>query len=379
MTQFSDFHTGWSIFWYLVHFINLNSEKKFNLFKKIIKMGKNGNSKVKIGITTGDINGIGMELILRIFTNRKIFDSCIPIVFGYQNLLGHYKKVLRIDLPIHRISTPREAKDGVLNCINVWNYDAHFQIGESTKESGICAFESLQAATKSLIRSEIDAMVTSPINKNNIQSSSFQFPGHTEYLESMLDGSSTMIMVGEDLKIALVTGHVSVNSISHQITKESIRKTALNMVQSLTIDFELPKPKIAVLSLNPHSGDGGVLGKEEDELIRPVIKELFEEGYYVFGPFAGDGFFGSKEYSKYDGVVAMYHDQGLIPYKLLSFGSGVNFTAGLSAVRTSPDHGVAYDLAGKGIASENSFRNAVFMAIDIFRRRQLYSIQYEPF
>ena len=342
------------------------------MFKKKNRMSKNGNSKIKIGITTGDINGIGLELILRTFTNRKMFNFCVPIVFGSTNVLEYYKEILQIDIPIHVISDPKQAKQGLLNCINSFGNNDHVKIGESTKEGGICAFDSLQATTKSLVHSKIDAMVTSPINKYNIQSDSFKFPGHTQYLESIFEGSSTMIMVGEDLKVALVTGHVSVNSISNHLTKESIRKTVLNMNQSLTVDFELPKPKIAVLSLNPHAGDGGMFGTEEDQLISPTIKELFEDGYYVFGPFASDGFFGSNEYNKYDGVVAMYHDQGLIPYKLLSFGNGVNFTAGLKAVRTSPDHGVAYDLVGKRIASLNSFRNAIFMAIDILRRRELY-------
>ena len=337
-------------------------------------MNKNKKSKTKIGITTGDINGIGIELILQIFSNPKMFDSCIPIVFGSQSLLTYYKKMLGIDISINKIHTPKQAKEGILNCIDIWNKDIRVKMGKSTKEGGLCAFDSLQATTNSLACSEIDAMVTSPINKKNIQSDSFQFSGHTEYLENIFEGSSTMIMAGEELKIALVTGHISVGSISNHITNEKILRTILNFNQSLRVDFDIPKPKIAVLSLNPHAGDGGLLGREEEELICPAIKKLFEDGCYVFGPFPGDGFFGSREYLKYEGVVAMYHDQGLIPYKLLSFGRGVNFTAGLSVVRTSPDHGVAYNLAGKGIASQDSFRNAIFMAIDVLQKRSRGSI-----
>jgi 4-hydroxythreonine-4-phosphate dehydrogenase len=262
---------------------------------------------------------------------------------------------------------------GKVNILNLWNEDIEVEHGKPTAISGKYAFKSLEAATEALKQGEIDILVTAPINKDNIQSDEFKFPGHTEYLESQLEGDSLMILMTDNLRIGLITGHIPVSEISKTITPSLIKSKVSIMYNTLVQDFAISKPKIAILGLNPHCGDHGVIGKEDDEIIRPTIAEIQEEGKLVYGPYAADSFFGSENYKKFDGILAMYHDQGLAPFKTLSFGEGVNFTAGLEKIRTSPDHGTAYELAGKGIANINSFKEAVYTAIKVYSTREEYN------
>jgi 4-phospho-D-threonate 3-dehydrogenase / 4-phospho-D-erythronate 3-dehydrogenase len=259
-----------------------------------------------------------------------------------------------------------------VNVLNIWKEELPFELGTATKISGEYAFKSLESAVNHLNDNTIDVLLTAPINKENIQSETFNFPGHTEYLESKLEGESLMILLSENLRVGLITGHIPVSKISETITPELIKKKVAILNASLIKDFAINKPKIAILGLNPHCGDKGVIGKEDDEIIRPTINEIKESGMLVFGPYAADGFFGSNAYKQFDGILAMYHDQGLAPFKALSFGNGVNFTAGLSKVRTSPDHGTAFEIAGKNTANADSFKEALFTAIDIFRKRNQY-------
>jgi 4-hydroxythreonine-4-phosphate dehydrogenase len=328
--------------------------------------------KIKLGISIGDYNGIGIEIILKTFEDKRMLDFCTPIIFGSTKLISTYKKLINLNIPFNGIRKLDKALHGKLNILNVWNEDTPIQLGKPTKESGAYAFQSLEAATEALVQGQIDVLVTSPINKENIQSDQFDFPGHTEYLESKMEGESLMILMTDDLRIGLITGHIPVSEISDTISPELIRKKVELMHRSLCIDFGIIKPKTALLALNPHGGDKGVIGKEDDALVKPIISELQNEGKMVFGPYPADSFFGSENYKNFDGVLAMYHDQGLAPFKTLSFGEGVNFTAGLSCVRTSPDHGTAYDLAGKGLANIQSFKEAVFKGIQVFKTRNEY-------
>jgi len=275
-------------------------------------------------------------------------------------------------VPFNGIKFLDKVVPGKLNIVNLWNEDIEVEHGKATEASGRFAFKSLEAATVSLEKGEIDVLVTAPINKDNIQSEEFVFPGHTEYLESKLNGESLMILMTDKLRIGLITGHIPVSEISKTITPELIKKKVSILYNTLVQDFAISKPKIAVLGLNPHCGDHGVIGNEDDDIIRPTIAEIQNEGKLVYGPYAADSFFGSENYKNFDGILAMYHDQGLAPFKTLSFGEGVNFTAGLDKVRTSPDHGTAYELAGKGEANINSFKEAVFSAINVFKTREEY-------
>jgi 4-hydroxythreonine-4-phosphate dehydrogenase len=258
---------------------------------------------------------------------------------------------------------------GKINVLNVWKEHLELNYGTNDDSLGKYAIKSFIAATKALKEGKIDVLVTAPINKYNIQSDDFKFPGHTDYLNQELTGNALMFMVQDNLRVGLLTDHIPVNEVASHLTEKLIAQKIETINQSLTQDFSINKPKIAVLGLNPHAGDGGVIGKEEDTLLKPVIKKLFEKGTLVFGPYPADGFFGNSQYEKFDAVIAAYHDQGLIPFKTLSFGNGVNYTAGLDKIRTSPDHGTAYDIAGKGIANHNSFKEAVFLAIDIYNSR----------
>jgi 4-hydroxythreonine-4-phosphate dehydrogenase len=253
--------------------------------------------------------------------------------------------------------------------VNIWNENVNLEIGKETKDGGKYAFLSLQKAVEALIKNKIDVLVTAPINKHNIQSEKFNFNGHTEYLESNLEGESLMILMNDKIKIGLITGHIPVRTISESINPEILRKKIEIFSDSLEKDFGINKPKIAVLGLNPHCGDHGVIGNEDDEIVKPTLEKIQLEGKLVFGPYSADSFFGSNNYINFDGVLAMYHDQGLAPFKAISFGEGVNFTAGLNKIRTSPDHGTAYEIAGKGLADHNSFKQALFQAIDIFKLR----------
>ncbi len=328
--------------------------------------------KIVIGISLGDINGVGIEIILKTFADKRMLDFCTPVLFGSSKVVSIHKKVLKIDTPTQGIHDLDQLVHGKVNLLNIWKEDVNVEIGKATKTGGEYAYKSLTAATKALKNKQIDALITAPINKETIQSEEFNFSGHTEYLEHELEGKSLMILMSDGLRIGLITGHIPISKVAESITPELIKTKVDTMHNSLIKDFNINKPKIAILGLNPHTGDNGVIGSEDDELIKPVIQEIKESGKLVFGPYAADGFFGSKTYLQFDGVLAMYHDQGLAPFKALSFGNGVNFTAGLNRIRTSPDHGTAFDIAGKGKASCDSFKEALFSAIHISRNREEY-------
>lgn len=328
--------------------------------------------KLKIGISVGDINGIGVEVILKTFSDKRMLDFCTPVIFGSNKMIAFYKKSLNLNVQTHQISSLSQIEDEKLNVFNVWNEELKIEPGISNVNGGAYALKSLEALVKGVHAGAINAIVTAPINKENIQSEDFQFAGHTEFLDASFDGRSLMILMTNKLRVGLVTGHIPVSEISNAITPEIIKSKVNLLYTSLVKDFKISKPKIAVLGLNPHCGDNGVIGKEDDEIIRPTVEILREDGKLVYGPYAADGFFGSKSYEQFDAVLAMYHDQGLAPFKSLSFGKGVNFTAGLSVVRTSPDHGTAFEIAGKGQADEQSFKEALFSAITITKNRLEY-------
>lgn len=327
---------------------------------------------IRLGISIGDLNGIGCEVALRTFEDIRMLDFCTPIIFASNKTIAFQKKELGIDINYHGIQEASEAIGGKINVVNLWKELPAISFGEATETGGAFAIKSLRAATAALKEGDIDVLVTAPINKNNIQSADFNFPGHTDFLAQELEGESLMFMVTESLKIGLLTDHVAVKDVAAKITEELIRSKIGTIEKSLKMDFGISAPKIALLGINPHSGDNGTIGKEDDTILKPVIRQIANEGHLVYGPYAADSFFGSDTHSKFDAVLAAYHDQGLIPFKTLSFGRGVNFTAGLKKIRTSPDHGTAYEIAGKGIADHNSFKEAVFMALQIFKQRKEY-------
>lgn len=329
---------------------------------------------ILLGISVGDMNGIGPEVILKTFEDPRMMELCTPIVFANAKLLAYIKKTLGININIHSIDDISDIQTGKFNVLNIWKEGVNIEYGTLNENVGKYAIKSFTVATKALKEETIHALVTAPINKYNIQSEEFTFPGHTDYLNKELEGNSLMLMVSEELKIGLLTDHIPLKDVSHAITAELIKSKVKTINQSLIQDFNIQRPKIAILGLNPHSGDNGVIGQEEKEVIIPTIKELSEEGYIVYGPYSADAFFGSEQYKVYDAVLAAYHDQGLAPFKALSFGSGINFTAGLQQIRTSPDHGTAYDIAGKGLAENTSFRNAVYLALDVYKNRNEYKI-----
>ncbi len=326
-------------------------------------------NKIKVGISIGDINGIGAEVILKTFEDKRMLDFCTPVVFGSTKIMSFYKNIVNSNIQIHRISNLNKILEGKINVLNVWVEEVALTPGKSNEIGGKYAFKSLKESVEALKSGLVDVLVTAPINKENIQSKEFHFAGHTEYLEDELEGKSLMILMTDKLRVGLITGHIPISEVAQTITPERIKDKVKIMHQTLVQDFEISKPKIAILGLNPHCGDKGVIGKEDDMVIRPTIEEIKNQGKLVYGPYAADGFFGSGAYKKFDGVLAMYHDQGLAPFKTLSFGKGVNFTAGLNKIRTSPDHGTAYEIAGKGIADESSFKEALFNAIEIYKRR----------
>ena len=326
-------------------------------------------NKIIVGISLGDANGIGIEIVLKTFLDKRMFDFCTPVLFGSNKVISFHKKALNLNSNVHGIHSLDKIVHGKLNLINISKEEFKIELGKATADGGKFALKSLSSALEALKKNEIDVLLTAPINKDNIQSKEFDFPGHTEYLEEHLEGKSLMILMTDELRIGLITGHIPVANIAEAITPELIAKKVAIMEHSLRQDFNISKPKIAVLGLNPHCGDKGVIGKEDDEIIKPTIEKIKETGKLVFGPYAADGFFGSKTYKQFDGVLAMYHDQGLAPFKALSFGNGVNFTAGLNKIRTSPDHGTGFDIAGKNVANITSFEEALFAAIKIFRNR----------
>jgi 4-hydroxythreonine-4-phosphate dehydrogenase len=328
--------------------------------------------KIKIGISIGDVNGIGLEIIIKTLADAAIFNYCTPIVYGHTKVASFHRKSVNVqDLNFNVIADASEALHRKANMINCWEEDVKIELGQSNEVGGKYAFLSLERATSDLLSGQIDALVTAPINKENIQSEEFKFPGHTEYLQERDNApESLMFLVSETLKVGVVTGHIPVSQIPQAVTTEKILAKLKLMNASLKNDFWIRKPKIAVLGLNPHAGDNGLIGDEEQKVITPALVEARAAGILAMGPYPADGFFANAAYHKFDAVLAMYHDQGLIPFKQISFESGVNYTAGLSFVRTSPDHGTAYDIAGQNIASEQSFREALFTAIHIVKNRR---------
>ncbi len=325
----------------------------------------------KIGITHGDLNGISYEIIMKALADNKMLDICIPIVYGLSKVAGYYKKNFQMqDFSFQYIKNAGQASLKKANLINLSEAEVPVNIGESTDVAGKYAEMALRYACNDLKNKSIDALVTGPINKNNIQSEQFHFTGHTEYLASVFGAENPlMMMISPAVRVAFVTNHVAIENVAKTISKDLIIKKLQALHLSLTKDFGCTNPKIAVLSLNPHAGDKGLIGKEEETVIIPAIKEAFDQKIYAFGPYPADGLFGSGNYRKFDAVLAMYHDQGMIPFKVLADNEGVNYTAGLPIVRTSPAHGTGYDIAGKNCADEQSLRSAIYLAIDILRNR----------
>ena len=330
--------------------------------------------KIVIGITQGDINGIGYEVILKTLSESRVLDAFVPVIYGSPKVAAFHRKQLDIQgINLNIINSVEELNPKRINIINCSDDEIKVELGRSTVEAGKAAFAALEQATEDLKKGALDAIVTAPINKKNIQSADFHFPGHTEYLEEKFGTGtpSLMLLMNDVMRVAVVTGHIPVAEVSNAITKELIIEKLLVFNKSLKEDFMIVRPRIAVLGLNPHAGDEGVIGDEEQKTIIPALKEAEKQGVVCVGPYAADGFFGSGQFSKFDGILAMYHDQGLIPFKSISMDSGVNFTAGLSVIRTSPAHGTAYDLAGKNLASEDSFRQAIYTACDIYQNRMI--------
>ncbi len=337
--------------------------------------------KIKVGITQGDLNGVGYEVIFKTFANPMMMDLCTPIVYGSPKAAAYHSKAMELETQFTIINEPEQASHSKLNLISCYDEEVKIEFGQPSPESGATALKSLERALADYSEGKIDVLVTAPINKKTIQSDDFHFPGHTEYIEAKVgEGNKALMMLMtadnaegiQPLRVALVTTHKPIREVAEAITPEAIKEKVHILNASLKRDFMISGPRIAILALNPHAGDDGLIGKEEQEVIIPTIEALNKEGIGCFGPYPADGFFGSGAYTHFDATLAMYHDQGLAAFKALSMTQGINYTAGLPIVRTSPDHGTAYDLAGKGIADETSMRQAVYAAIDIYRNRQRY-------
>lgn len=330
-------------------------------------------SKLKIGITMGDINGISTEVIIKALSDERILDHFIPIIYGSSKVVSYYKNIVGADIQYSSISQASSSHHNRINVLNCWEEQAEITMGKATESGGKFAHIALDRAVRDYKQHEIDAIVTAPINKYAMQKSGFGFPGHTEFLDDQFkSGNSLMMMVSREMRIALVTNHVPIKDVASKITKELVTKKLNTLHQSLVEDFGIEKPTIAVLGLNPHAGDDGSIGNEDENIVKPVIIEAKKSGKNIMGPYPADGFFASATQKKFDAILAMYHDQGLIPFKALSFGDGVNYTSGLPLVRTSPDHGTAYDIVGKNLADPSSLRTAIFAALDITRCRKDY-------
>lgn len=319
----------------------------------------------------GDANGIGLEIILKSFEDKRMFDFFTPVLFAPKNIVKYHHAHFKLDCALNWSNGWSDIKKGKLNILGPQEAAAKITFGTCDSQIGALSVASFQEATQALKTQKIEALVTAPIHKQAIQSEQFKFPGHTDYLAQELEGESLMFMVTEGLRVALLTDHIPLHQVAQELQETLLTKKIQQLQQSLIVDFGITKPKIAVLGLNPHTGDHGVIGREDDEIIRPVLATFQEQGHLVYGPFAADSFFGSDAHRGFDAVLAIYHDQGLIPFKTLSFGKGVNFTAGLNRVRTSPDHGTAFEIAGKGIADNSSFVEALFMAKKIVLQRQI--------
>ncbi|MCK3683237.1 4-hydroxythreonine-4-phosphate dehydrogenase PdxA [Maribellus sp. YY47] len=337
-------------------------------------MKHNRQESIRIGITHGDINGIGYEVILKTLEDPRILEMCTPIVYGSPKVAAYHRKALNInDVSFNHIRNTKEVYPQKANIINCVDENIRVELGKSTAEAGMSSYQALERAVSDLQNGYIDALITAPINKDNIQNENFHFPGHTEYLAQKFNTEDyAMLMVSETMKVGVVTTHIPISKVAQSLSKEAILSKIRIIAKSLQQDFAITKPRIAVFGLNPHAGDNGLLGSEEKDIIIPAIAQAKKEGIVALGPYPADGFFGSEDYRKFDAILAMYHDQGLIPFKLASFERGVNYTAGLPVIRTSPAHGTAYSLAGEDKASPESFRQALYLAIDIFKSREIY-------
>ncbi|MDR0972339.1 MAG: 4-hydroxythreonine-4-phosphate dehydrogenase PdxA [Bacteroidales bacterium] len=353
---------------------NRNNHNHIDLHQVVKEKKENRN--IRLGISQGDFNGIGYEVLIKCFSDTRLMESCTPVLYGSSKILSYYKKLTDTpNIPFVNIRSTEHIEKGKLNVLNIIQEEVKIEVGQSTPTAGVLAEKSLEEATDDLMKGKIDALVTLPINKKNIQSKDFHFSGHTEYLTKKFGAKdSLMIMSSDRVKVGIMTNHLALKDVSSTITEDLVLNKLKVFNQSLRRDFGISMPKIAVLALNPHAGDHGINGDEDEKIILPAIKKAFDDNILAFGPFPADGFFGTGDFKNYDGVLALYHDQGLIPFKLISFESGVNFTAGLEYVRTSPAHGTAYHIAGKNIASCESFRNAVFLAMDIVNNRKQYDI-----
>ena len=330
-------------------------------------------NKIRVGITQGDINGVGYEVIFKTFSDPAMLELCTPIIYGSPKVAAYHRKAMELQANFSIVNSASEASHGKLSVVNCANDEVKVEFAKPAEESGRAALDALERALTEYRAGLIDVLVTAPINKATIQSETFHFPGHTEYIEERAGkgNKALMILMKDDFRVALVTGHIPVKDIASTLTQELIEEKLSIFNRSLKVDFNIDCPRIAVLALNPHAGDNGLLGTEEKEIIIPAMEAASAKGIRCFGPYAADGFMGSDQLTAFDGVLAMYHDQGLAPFKALAMEEGVNFTAGLPIIRTSPDHGTAYHIPAKGIASEASFRQAVYVAIDVFRNRQI--------
>ncbi|WP_425076346.1 4-hydroxythreonine-4-phosphate dehydrogenase PdxA [Psychroserpens sp. S379A] len=326
-------------------------------------------SRIKVGISIGDLNGIGSEIIIKTFEDNRMLEFCTPVIFASIKTMSFFKKHFKSAINFHSINHTDQIVDGKINVLNVWKENVKINFGEENTTIGAYSVKSLEKATTALKNEAIDVLVTAPIHKHNIQSENFKFPGHTNYLAEKLGGKSLMFMVTENLKVGLLTDHVPVKDVPAHITSDLIEDKVKTVYESLVKDFRVNKPKIAVLGINPHAGDNGVIGNEDDNVLKPTLEKIRANNKLVYGPYSADSFFGSGNYKNFDAIIAAYHDQGLIPFKTIAFGNGVNYTAGLNRVRTSPDHGTAFEIAGKGNADNGSFKEAVFTAIQIFKNR----------
>ena len=340
-------------------------------------MSEQNNKRLRVGITLGDTNGISIEVALKTVSVPEMLELCIPVLYGSSKIVSYHRNACNLPgFQIHHAKSAENIKENDINLVDCINQEIKVELGHPSKQAGIAAFQSLEAAVRDLKAGLIDVLVTGPISKENIQSENFSFPGHTEYLESAVgnvEDKALMILTTETLRVALVTTHLPVAQVPAALTVEGIREKLRLLNNSLKRDFGIDGPRIAVLALNPHAGENGILGTEEKETIIPAMQAaLDEDGVQCFGPYAADGFFGARQYRRFDGVLAMYHDQGLAPFKTIAMDEGVNFTAGLPFVRTSPDHGTGYDIAGQGIANESSMRQAIYTAIDVCRNRARY-------
>ncbi len=330
--------------------------------------------KIKIGITIGDVNGIGLEVILKTLEDERITNLCTPVVYGSSKVMAYHRNIVQTEsFQYKNIRSAERVFDDTVNVVNCWQDSVNIQLGRINEEGGSYAMKSLHAAAYELESGYIDALVTAPIHKKAMQMAGFKYPGHTEFFTDKFKAEeSLMFMVNDDLRIGLATNHLPLSRVSESVNEDIICKKLMIMSNTLKKDFGIDKPRIAVLALNPHAGDGGLIGKEEEEIIQPALKTAEQLGIFAFGPYSADGFFGSRKFKQFDAILAMYHDQGLVPFKALSFGAGVNYTAGLPVIRTSPDHGTGHDIAGQNVADPSSFRSAIFLAIDLVKNRRNY-------